>query len=156
MGSYGSYIVETLVTLLAVCALAFVILYGARKLGVGRPHGPIELAGQLPLDARRHIYLVRVGAQVLVVGVSEAGFTKLGEVQSADLAASEVASVRGIRVEPPFSKVLARVLGRKPKGSAGAAAHVDVADHVNVIDLAVQPANQATDTNEANKTRAVS
>jgi flagellar biogenesis protein FliO len=112
MGSYGSYFVETLITLVAVCALAFVILYGARKLGVGRAHGPIALAGHLPLDPRRHIYLVRVGAQVLVVGVSEAGFTKLSEVPAADLAAIETV---GVCDEAPFSKVLARVLGRKSK-----------------------------------------
>jgi len=140
MGSYGSYLVETLVTLVAVCALAFVILYGARKLGVGRAHGPIELAGQLPLDARRHIYLVRVGAQVLVVGVSEAGFTKLGEMPAADLAASEAVGA-GVREAAPFSKVLARVLGRKSKGSTSAARQVD---------LAAQPAN------EENETKAVS
>ena len=68
MGSYAGYIVQTLVTLLAVCALAFVVLYGARRLGIGRPRGPIELVGLLPLDARRAIYLVKVGRQVLVVG----------------------------------------------------------------------------------------
>jgi flagellar biogenesis protein FliO len=79
--------VETFITLLAVCALAFVVLYGARRLGIGRPSGPIELYGQLPLDARRAIYLVRVGANVFVVGVGEGGFTKLGEIPAADLPA---------------------------------------------------------------------
>ena len=82
---YASYIFETFITLLAVCALAFVVLYGARRLGIGRPSGPIQLYGQLPLDARRAIYLVRVGAQVFVVGVGEGGFTKLGEIAAADL-----------------------------------------------------------------------
>ncbi len=31
VGSYAGYIVQTIVTLLAVCALAFVVLYGARR-----------------------------------------------------------------------------------------------------------------------------
>src|ERR1700709_2542112 len=87
MGSYAGYLVETFVTLLAVCALAFVVLYGARRLGIGRPRGPIELVGLLPLDARRAIYLVKVGSQVIVVGASEAGFTKLGEMPAGEVPA---------------------------------------------------------------------
>jgi len=115
MGAYAGYLVETFVTLLAVCGLAFVVLYGARRLGIGRPRGPIQLLGQLPLDARRAIYLVQVGGQVLVVGASEAGITKLGEVSAKDLPEPEVAS------PTPFGEVLARVLGtskttKKPPG----------------------------------------
>jgi flagellar biogenesis protein FliO len=107
MGSYAGYLVETFVTLLAVCGLAFVVLYGARRLGVGRPRGPIQLVGQLPLDARRAIYLVQVGGQVMVVGASEAGITKLGEVAAKDMPLIEPAS------QAPFADVLARVLRKK-------------------------------------------
>ena len=85
VGPYASYIVQTLVTLLAVCAVALLVLYGARRLGIGRPRGPIELVGLLPLEARRSIYLVKVVDQILVVGASEAGFTKLGELPAGDL-----------------------------------------------------------------------
>ena len=73
MGSYTTYIVETFVTLAIVCGLAYAVLFGARRLGLGRARGPIELVGQLPLDARRFIYLVRVGGQVYVVGAGEGG-----------------------------------------------------------------------------------
>lgn len=107
MSPYGGYIVQTFVTLLAVCAIAFAILYGARRLGIGRPRGPISLVGQLPLDARRSIYLVKVGEQVIVVGASEAGFTKLGEIAAADVPAE---------AEPApaaFAEILARVMGKK-------------------------------------------
>jgi flagellar protein FliO/FliZ len=111
VGPYASYLVQTLVTLLAVCALAFVVLYGARRLGVGRPRGPIELVGLLPLDARRSIYLVKVAGQVIVVGASEAGFTKLGEMAATDLPVEERAPVTS------FSDVLSRVMGgaKRPK-----------------------------------------
>lgn len=107
---YGGYIIQTFVTLLAVCAIAFAVLYGARRLGLGRARGPITLVGQLPLDARRSIYLVKVGAQVIVVGASEAGFTKLGELTESDLPTAAPS-------EAPlaFSDVLARVLGDKRK-----------------------------------------
>jgi flagellar biogenesis protein FliO len=109
MGSYAGYLLETFVTLLAVCGLAFVVLFGARRLGIGRPRGPIQLVGQLPLDARRAIYLVQVGNQVLVVGASEAGITKLGEVGANDLPAIDPTT------QAPFADVLARVLGTAKK-----------------------------------------
>jgi flagellar biogenesis protein FliO len=101
--SYTAYLIETFVTLAVVCGLAYAVLYGARKLGIGRARGPIELVGQLPLEARRAVYLVRVGAQVFVVAAGEGGFTKLGEIAAKDL---DLGARRG----EPFDGVLARVL----------------------------------------------
>ncbi len=111
MSSYAGYLIETFVTLVAVCALAYAVLWGARRLGIGRPRGPIELWGHLPLDARRGIYLVKVGAQVIVVGVGEGGFTKLGELPASELP-REVAS------QPSFAEVLARAVARKKDGAS--------------------------------------
>ncbi len=104
-----AYLIETSVTLAAVCGLALVVLWGARRLGVGRPTGPIELYGHLPLDARRSIYLIRVGAQVFIVGVGEGGFTKLGELAASDV--PEGVPPRG----SPFADVLARALRGREK-----------------------------------------
>lgn len=112
MGVYASYIVETFVTLLAVCAIAFVVLYGARRLGVGRPRGPVQLLGHLPLEARRSVYLVKVGTQVMVVGASEAGLVKLGELASSELEADDVAGAPAA-----FADVLAKVM-RGPRDPA--------------------------------------
>lgn len=105
MSPLASYVVESLVTLLGVTALAVVVLFAARKAGVGRSSGPLELVGRLPLDARRAIYLVRAGARVYVLGASEAGLARLGELDAADVPAA-----------PPeprasFGDVLARVRG---------------------------------------------
>ncbi|HEU4406449.1 MAG TPA: flagellar biosynthetic protein FliO [Polyangiaceae bacterium] len=80
MSATAAYLLETLVTLAVVLAVAVGVLVGARRLGVGAPSGPLELLGRLPLDARRAIYLVRVGPQVLVVGASEGGLVKLSEL----------------------------------------------------------------------------
>ena len=105
--SYASYLVETLLMLACVCGAAWVILFGARKFGLGRARGPVSLVGQLPLDARRSIFLVRVGKAVLIVGASEAGLTKLGEVPSSDLPTGES--------EPApllFKDVLAKAFGK--------------------------------------------
>jgi flagellar biogenesis protein FliO len=81
----ASYLIQTVVTLAGVVALAAVLLYGARRAGVGRPSGPLSLLGRLPLDARRAVYLVRVGTTIYVVGSSEAGLVKLGEVSEQSL-----------------------------------------------------------------------
>lgn len=110
MGPYSSYLVETFVTLVVVCGLAFVVLYGARRLGVGQPSGAARLVGRLPLDARRAVYLVKIGAKVLVVGASEAGLTKLGELDEADVPEDEPTKTT------EFGAVLARALGRGDKG----------------------------------------
>jgi flagellar biogenesis protein FliO len=117
-----SYLVETFVTLAGVCALALVVLWGARRLGVGRPSGPIELCGHLPLDARRAIYLVRVGQQMFVLGVGEGGFTKLGGVPASELpgvgVGSGVDASVGVGAGAPgtaFGDVLGRVLKGRQK-----------------------------------------
>lgn len=116
MSPLTSYIVETMVTLLAIVALAALVLVAARKAGVGRPSGPLTLVGRLPLDGRRAVYLIRAGKKVLVVGASEAGLNRLGELDELpeELAAPSSKS---------FSDVLGQVL-RKPRSADG-----DAADH---------------------------
>jgi flagellar protein FliO/FliZ len=109
VSSYAGYLIETFVTLVAVCGIAFVVLWGARRAGLGRASGPVELRGHLPLDARRSIYLVKVGEQVFVVGVGDGVFTKLGEVPASELPA--VVATRGAT----FADVLGRALGRSDR-----------------------------------------
>jgi flagellar protein FliO/FliZ len=109
MSPIAKYIIETLVTLFGVIALAVLVLYGARRIGVGRPGGPLELVGRLPLDGRRAVYLVRVGKKIYVVGASETGLAKLGELEEDAIDLSTLEPARS-----GFSEVLARVL-KKPK-----------------------------------------
>jgi flagellar biogenesis protein FliO len=103
------YVIETLVTLLAIVALSVLVLMGARRAGMGRAGGPLELVGRLPLDARRAVYLVRVGATIYVVGASEAGIAKLGEVAEGalDLESRDTDKLS-------FREVLGRAFGKKP------------------------------------------
>lgn len=101
------YVIETLVTLLGIVALAVLVLVGARRAGVGRAAGPLALVGRLPLDARRAVYLVRVGNQLYVLGASEAGLHKLGELPEGSVDLSEAGA------ESSFREVLGRVLGKK-------------------------------------------
>lgn len=106
MSPLTSYLVETLVTLLAIVALAVLVLVSARRIGIGKPLGPMQLVGRLPLDGRRVVYLVRVADRVFVLAASEAGVQKVGEL--------EAHSVRTDQPEQadPFRQALARVLNR--------------------------------------------
>jgi len=112
----ASYLIETSVTLLGVIVVAGVILYGTRRRGL-RASGPLELIGRLPLDGQRAVYLVRIGATVYVIGGSEAGLVKIGEVSEAEL---------GPLPEPAqgaLAEVIRRALGRmKPSGESSSKA----------------------------------
>jgi len=110
----ASYLIETSVTLLGVIVVAGVILYGTRTRRRGlRASGPLELVGRLPLDGQRAVYLVRIGATVYVIGGSEAGLVKIGEVSEAEL---------GPLPEPAqgaLAEVIRRALGSmKPSGES--------------------------------------
>ena len=115
MTPLGSYIVQTLVTLTGEVALAVLVLYAARRFGMGRAGGPLELIGRLPLDGRRAVYLVRIGKRVLVLGAGDQALTSLAELSS-----EEVAGLSGGASEVSFKETLARVL-RSGTGRSSAA-----------------------------------
>jgi flagellar biogenesis protein FliO len=102
--------VETFVTLVVVCVLAALILWGAKRAGLGRGSGPVELCGHLQLEARRAVYLVKVVDTIYVVAAGEGGFVKLGELPAGSLPAAPPARL------PAFAEVLARVLGKRQGG----------------------------------------
>jgi len=108
---YAGYLVETFVTLGVVCVLATLILWGAKRAGLGQSSGPVELCGHVQLEARRAVYLVKVVDTVYVVGAGEGGFIKLGEMPASTLPPAP--PTRGA----PFAEVLARVSGRRSRGS---------------------------------------
>jgi flagellar biogenesis protein FliO len=116
MSPTASYLLQTFATLLVVCALAVAVLVGARRLGAGRTFGALRLVAHLPLEARRAVYLVGAGDKVWVIGASEAGLVKLGEMAAAELRVGESA--------PPqssFAAVLGRLAGvREPRSPSPA------------------------------------
>ena len=75
-----AYVSQALLTLGVLVLIAFALWWVTRKSGPRGAVGPIELAGRLPLDPRRAIYLVRVHDRVFIVAGSETGLTKLGEI----------------------------------------------------------------------------
>jgi flagellar biogenesis protein FliO len=105
MTPLSRYVVETLVSLLAVVALSVLLLSALRRVGVGKPGGPLELLARLPLEGRRAVYLVRAGETVYVLAASENALAKLGEMPRGSLPASP-------ELEPQtFSSVLKRAVG---------------------------------------------
>jgi flagellar biogenesis protein FliO len=102
------WIIKILGMLVALMALAVLVLYAAQRVGLGRPSGPLELWGRLPLEGRRAIYLVRAGKTVYVIAVTEASVLKLGELPSDELVESIVPPA------PFFAATLERALRRRP------------------------------------------
>jgi flagellar biogenesis protein FliO len=76
----AAYLLESAAVLVLVIGLGALVLYAARRAGVARSTGPLELLARLPLEARRSVYVVRVQDQVLILGASEGGLSKLGEL----------------------------------------------------------------------------
>jgi flagellar biogenesis protein FliO len=68
----------------ALSAIAYGVLVMAKRAGVGRKHGNMALEAHLPLDTRRAVYAVRVANTIYVLGGSEGGLTKLGEISAND------------------------------------------------------------------------
>lgn len=111
----ADYLVESLLVVLVIVALAALVLAVARRggLGQGRGLGAIELLARLPLEPRRSVYVVRVLDQVLIIGASEAGLSKLGELPE-----SAVSALRGAEPSPSFAAVLSSTLRRSPARAA--------------------------------------
>jgi flagellar biogenesis protein FliO len=85
----GAYVLQTIVTLSVLGLLAFGLLHLQRRATLSGARGPVELWGRLPLDARKTVYLVKVGEQVLVLGASESGLQLLSTLTAKDLPAPE-------------------------------------------------------------------
>lgn len=73
-GGYGASLLQAMVALLAVCALAWVTLRYLSKAGVGRQNGDrIRVVERVALDAQRQLYIVQVDDRQLLMGVGPDG-----------------------------------------------------------------------------------
>jgi flagellar biogenesis protein FliO len=68
-------VARTLISLIGVCALAWVVLgwLSRRGIGVSQAASRLRLLGRLPLGPRRQVYLVQVDTRVFVLGAGENG-----------------------------------------------------------------------------------
>ena len=73
-GGYGLALLQAVLALAAVSALAWVVLRWAAKRGLGAPRdGAIELLERRPLDTRSSVSLLRVGERRFLVGHGDGG-----------------------------------------------------------------------------------
>lgn len=110
MTPVSRYVIETLVTLLAVVTLSVVLLSALRRIGVGKLGGPLELLARLPLEGRRAVYLVRAGETVYVLAATDSALAKLGELPHSAL------PKEGAREPRTFKETLQRALGVNSAG----------------------------------------
>ena len=105
--SFGPLLLQVSVSLLLVCALAYLLIrFGLTKLQSRRdPDAQMEIVERLSLDARRSIIMLRVREKLLVVGVSETGFSLLTELEpesdQSDTTLSESPADDGANAETP-------------------------------------------------------
>lgn len=81
MSPLSSYVIQTAVTLAGLGALAALLVFAARRSGMSKPTGSLEVVGRLSLDPRRAVYLVRIAGKTYILGGSEAGLVNLGIVE---------------------------------------------------------------------------
>lgn len=108
-GGYGVALVQSLLALVAVCILAWAVLRWSAGRGLGGLGGGqrIEVIERAHLDARRTLYLVKIGERAFLVGAGESGAPSLlAEIPMSELPAGKP----GVR----FADVLRR------KSEAGA------------------------------------
>ena len=123
MSTVGAYILQTSLTLLGICLLAWLLISVSRRLGVSANAGPVGLVGRLALDAKRSVYLVRVGRRVLVLGGSEAGLTSLAELGEEELSESAAEPMQSAYDSKPAKNAFGKLLTDKLNGGAPLRSH---------------------------------
>jgi flagellar biogenesis protein FliO len=78
------YLVETVALLGAFALAAVLVVLASRRWGPAPLPRSLSLVERLPLGGRRTVYLVRVGDRVYVIGASDSGLHKLGELPSGE------------------------------------------------------------------------
>ena len=87
-GGYGVALLQTLLALAAVCILAWVVLrWAAQKgLGIGAAGKHVKVLERLPLDARRTLWVVKIGDRVLLIGAGDGASPRtLAEIPAKEL-----------------------------------------------------------------------
>lgn len=80
---YGWMLLRMVVVLAAVCGLAWVLLrWGLKRLSPADPgaSGRLEVVERLPVGADQSLMVVRTGDQYWLIGVSNAGIDRLGQL----------------------------------------------------------------------------
>ena len=119
--SYGWFLIETLLVLGAVCALAwFGLRWLSRRAFALGGKGPIKVLARTALEPRRTLYVVEVGGKTLLIGAGEGPLATLAELDGREVRAA--VAREAVRPGGGFLAVL-----RGSKGAAGRMLAVSVA-----------------------------
>lgn len=91
-GGYGVALVQALLALCAVCILAWTVLRWSAGRGLGSLGGGqrIQILERAHLDARRTLYLVKIGERAFLVGAGDTGAPSLlAEIPASELPAGK-------------------------------------------------------------------
>jgi flagellar biosynthetic protein FliO len=103
---YGGLLVETLIILGLVCALAWAaIKFGLRRT-LPPAMGPLKIVARLPLEPRRTVYIIEAAGKTLLVGVGDGPMQTLAELDADAVASAKAA-------EPPRRTFLEVLRGQK-------------------------------------------
>ena len=80
-----SLLFKTFGSLLIIVILIFAILYIVRKyvfkdIKYGKNSGILSVVGQIALQPKKYIYLVKVLDKIVIVGISDNSISNLGEI----------------------------------------------------------------------------
>src|SRR5579871_1799947 len=76
--SYGAWLLQTALALVAVCALAALVLRVLRRANGGSR--ALRVVARLTLEPRRAVYVVAAGGKFLLVGVGDGPMAVLAEL----------------------------------------------------------------------------
>lgn len=119
--SLGASLAVSLLSLGAVCVLAYTILHLLARRGFSRgAAGPVRVLARTVLEPRRAIYLVEVGGRCFLVGAGEGPLTLLAEIDRGSIGDSIAPATPAARGR--FASLLGRALTRSPGEPAPPAA----------------------------------
>ena len=139
MSATAQYIVQASVTVIGIGLLATLLLLANRRWGATRPNGPLTLLGQLPLGARRSVYLIEVGPMVYVLAAADNSLVKLGELERSALPPQMP------QTSQSFADVLHGALGRQRSSSETVARGEHDAAHRDERRNSEAPVSEARD-----------
>ncbi len=122
---YGVQLLRSVLALAAVCIVAWWVLRWASRRGVGVSRARnVRVLERVMLDARRSVYLVKVGPRVLLLGGGDQALSVLAELKpdEIDVAIDAVKSSEPGADVPPAGR-FKQILERLRAGATGRDGH---------------------------------
>jgi flagellar biosynthetic protein FliO len=101
--------VLSLVSLVVVCAFAFVVLRWLGRRGLGQSDSSLRVRARCYLEPRRSLYVVETAGRCFLLGVGEGPISLIAEIDPASLSSAGAADEpRGRSFADALGKVLRR------------------------------------------------